>query len=307
MTLSLRLREWVVPVVLMVASTIGVSSVREKLVTTVTKVRETSAVYPLPPAEQLPLFSLGYRSAMADLIWSSVMVNQGLAIKQKHRFFHASHYFDAIFALEPTYRQPYLLVEAILTFGAFKATAQDAFDARRLLEQGMHERPFDAQLFIQAGAFMAYLAPSLLPESEQMAWRRQGALLIARAGEMGAADNNLQWQALGSSTLLTRVGERQAAIDFLRRVYGTTDDAELRTSIYRQLRNLEGEDAAERAFSSVRKFEERWREEFPFISRTKMLLLGPNRNWAACAGSGHSSQPECADDWKQWSDLVRQP
>jgi hypothetical protein len=300
-----RLREVLIPVALMAASALAIQSVRGGLVETVTKVRETSSIYPLPPPEQLPVFSFGYRSALADVIWASVLVNQGLYLKQRRHFDYLARYFESVFTLEPTYRQPYLLVETLLTFGATKARPEDVRDARRFLELGMRERPSDAQLFLQAGSFMAYLAPSLLPEEERPAWRLEGARLMARAGELGAADVNLQWHSLASASALNRAGERTAAIAFLERIHEVTEDAELREEVLRQLRGLKAEDAVERARGAGRRFEAAWREELPVVSRHTMLLLGPRVDPAACAGPGRSSATGCLRDWKRWTAAVR--
>jgi tetratricopeptide (TPR) repeat protein len=303
--LAQRVRGLLVPVALMVASALVIHRVRPGLVTTVTKVRETSSIYPLPPPDQLPVFSLGYRSALADAIWASVMVNQGLYIKQRRRFDFAARYFESIFTLDPTYRHPYLLVETILTFGATQTRVEDVREARRFLELGMRERPHDAQLFLQAGSFMAYLAPSHLPEEERMAWRQEGARLMARAGELGAADSNLQWHALASTRMLTRTGERAAAISFLERIFEVTEDPELRASVLRQLRGLRAEETAERAELSMQRFEAAWREDLPFVSRTMLLLLGPRVDPASCAGPGRSGAEDCVRDWKRWSAAQR--
>ncbi|MCS6898349.1 MAG: hypothetical protein RMJ98_01010 [Myxococcales bacterium] len=300
-----RVCNLIVPLTLMTASALVIHRVRPGLVETVTKVRETSSIYPLPPPEQLSVFSLGYRSALADAIWASVMVNQGLYLKQRRRFEYAARYFDSIFTLDPTYRHPYLLVETILTFGATPTRVEDVREARRFLELGMRERPYDAQIFLQAGSFMAYLAPSHLPEEERMAWRLEGARLMARAGELGAADPSLQWQALASTRMLTRAGERAAAISFLERIYEVTEDAELRSQILKQLRGLRAEEAAERAERFVQRFEQAWREDLPFVSRPMLLLLGPRVDPASCAGPGRSGAEECIRDWKRWSAAQR--
>ncbi|MCU0659379.1 MAG: hypothetical protein MUF64_30195 [Polyangiaceae bacterium] len=305
MTTARLLRETLLPVALMIASAAVIQHVRPGLFHAVTRTRETSSVYPLPPPEQLPVLSLGYRSALADGIWASVLVNQGLHIKQRRRFEFASRYFESIFSLEPTYRQPYLLVETILTFGATKTQPQDVLDARRFLEQGLRERPNDAQLHLQAGSFLAYLAPSFLPEDQRPAWRLEGARLMARAGELGASDVNLQWHALASVRTLNRSGERAAAIAFLERIHEMTEDPELRAEVLRQLQSLQAEDAAERAKNSAQRFEEAWRSEFPFVSRAMVLLLGPGVDPAACAGPGKQGRPGCVRAWKQWAELPR--
>lgn len=297
-----RIREWVVPVSLMVASAAAIGQVRPGLFDTVTKIRENSDTYALPPPEQMPVVSLGYRAAVADMIWASLLVTQGLRIGQKRRFEFADRYFDSIFALEPTYRNPYLMVDTILTFVVGKAKPKDAYNTRRLLEQGMRERPNDAQLFLQAGSFMAYLAPSIIPDEEHAEWRLTGAKLMMRAGELGAADVNLQWHSLASVATLSRAGEKQAAIDFLERIFEVTEDAELRQEIIKQLWALKAEASVDKVRESDQRFDAVWRGQLPFVSRSMLLLLGPPTRVFSCAGPGRFSKAGCLRDWPSWAE-----
>lgn len=296
-----QVREVGLPLLLMAASAAVIGLVRPALYDRVARSKESSDAYALPPPEQLPVLSLGYRAALADLIWAHVMVTQGERIKQHRRFDFAARYFESIFALEPTYRSPYLLVDTILTFGATKATTQDAHDARRLLEQGLRERPNDAQLHIQTGSFMAYLAPGLIPESEHDEWRLKGGQLMVRAGELGTADTNLQWHSLAGVGQLNRSGQRAAALAFLERLFEIAENEELRGEILRQMRGLRAEDSADRARASADRFNHAWRDDLPFVSRGMILLLGPLGRPGLCAGSGRSERPECAHDWKTWA------
>ncbi|RYE83136.1 MAG: hypothetical protein EOO75_19720, partial [Myxococcales bacterium] len=270
-----EVRAAIAPVLLMAAAAGVIARVQPGQLASVTKVKETSDVYPLPPPEQLPTLSLGYRAAAADLIWARLMVVQGERLRDRRKLEYGARYFESIFALEPTYRRPWLLLDTILTFGAKKATAQDAYDTRRLFEQGLRARPDDAQLHLVAGGFMAYLAPSMIPEAEYPAWRLAGAELLTRAVELGGGDSQTQWHALSGAGVLSRNGQRAAAVTFLERAYNLTDDAELRGEILKQLQAYQGEEAIERAQSLVRRFEEAWRDDMPYLSRTKMLLLGP--------------------------------
>jgi tetratricopeptide (TPR) repeat protein len=288
-------------VVALLASMLVIGLVRPRAAASVAAVREESDSYPLPPPDQLEVVSLGYRSAAADLIWAYVMVAQGLRLSQHRRFEHGERYFQSIFALEPTYRRPYLLLDTILTFGSTKGTPEDAWAARRLFEFGLAQRPTDAQLHVQAGSFMAYLAPGLLPESEHQAWRLAGANLLLRAAELGATEATT-WSGLAGVAVLNRNGQREAAIAYLERVFEINEDPAIRNEIARQLRGLKGEETLDRAQASARRFETAWRSDLPFISRPMMLLVGPAADPAACAGAGHGAEVACARDWRSWTE-----
>lgn len=293
-----RLLLWV-PLLLAVAI---VAVIRPRLANVIAKVRETSSAYPLPPPEQLTVACLGYRAATADILWAYVLVAQGLRMSEHRRFEHGALYFESISTLDPTFREPYLYLDAILTFGAVRATHEDVDATRALFERGLAARPTDAPLHLQAGNFFAYIAPGYLQkEDEQKAWRLAGAKLLQRAAELGTGQNDLQWHALAGAAVLSRNGEREAAIGFLERSYAVTDDEELRGKILDNLRALQGERVALRARQTATQFETTWREELPFISRGKILLLGPHANPWECAGIVKANARSCARDWQSWT------
>ena len=61
---------------------LAIARVQPRQFASLARVKEVSDIYPLPPPEQLPVLSLGYRAAMADALWASVLVTQGLRLQQ---------------------------------------------------------------------------------------------------------------------------------------------------------------------------------------------------------------------------------
>src|SRR4051812_14264963 len=61
-------------------------------------------VYYLPPAEWLPAMSLGYTSALADLLWCRTLIYFGEEIGARGAVRHLFQYTDAVLALDPDYR-----------------------------------------------------------------------------------------------------------------------------------------------------------------------------------------------------------
>ncbi|MFO0661211.1 MAG: hypothetical protein U0165_15470 [Polyangiaceae bacterium] len=283
-------------------SILGIAGTQPIVAKRLARVHERSDIYPLAPPDQLPLLSLGYRAATADLIWAYVLVAQGLRMVERRKFDHGPKYFDAIYALDPTYRDPYLYADSILTFGAVPSVEEDYRRTRAILERGMAARPNDAKLFLVAGNFMAYVAVEAIPESEQSQWRLDGARAFQRAAEIGS-DEDVQWHALAGVGLLRRGGERDAAIDFLERVYRITEDEELRKQVLTQLRSMRAEEASERARDATREFEKAWRAELPYLSRSKVLLLGPMSGAIDCVGAEKFGTQGCVHDWNLWTEL----
>lgn len=294
--------------------------VREKSL----KLKEKTEAYLLPPPEQLRVMSLGYRSALADLLWANVLVTQGIRMEQRRRFDTVEEYLQAIVELDPKFREPYRLSDTLLTLQAVEVEVEDAYRARELLERAVREYPLDAELWLQLGQFVSFIAaPSYIKDpAEQDKWRREGAAYLARAAELGVRDPNIQWQAIGGAGILKRAGHTQAAITFLQRIAATTEDEELRRKAEAQAQALSDttamaasmekavQDAAadqqNRDFAAflARKptVQKVWRATYPGRKEDFVMIAGPAPDAAACAGgmsSTHADDPKCAPDWAE--------
>jgi tetratricopeptide (TPR) repeat protein len=283
-----------------------VASVRAPLFDVHRRVKEQHDVYFLPPPDELVIASLGYRHALADLLWAHVLVEQGLHTFEKRRFGNLLRLYDAIGALDPTWRAPYLYADALVTFQPGKTPLAEVEKAREILERGTRHRPFDAELWLSLGQFVAFMAPaSHLADHPAIAerWRREGADYLARAAELGAGHRDkIAWQALGGATILRKQGEREAAIRFLQRILTVTDDDELRRDVLRRLAELVGARDAEAYLERAAAFKETVVAELPFISRDAALVLGSPLRPASCAGPGHGTETACATSWRDWAE-----
>lgn len=281
-----------------------VSSVRRTLFDTHKQVKNQHDVYFLPPPDQVAVMSMGYEAALADVLWAHVLVSQGLHTFEKRRFENLTRLYDTINELAPTWRSPYLLADALITFQAATTPIEEIVKAREILERGVEHRPYDGEIWLNLGQFVSFVAPASYiedhdPEMAQR-WRREGVAYLARAAELGAGNSDISWQALGGANILLRSGERDAAIRFLKRTYAVTDDEELKANILSRLERL----LAERDLAHYRRREEAFQKSFrtalPFLSRDQALVIGPPPRPAECAGSDDA--PACATTWRQWSE-----
>jgi hypothetical protein len=272
------------------------------------RVVENSDVYVLPPPEQLVNVSMGYRSALADVLWSYVMVAQGLRLLERRRFDSISDYIDAVNALEPTFRDPYLYADTLITFQAGKVTFQDCERVRLILERGVANLPNDPQVWLTYGSFLAYMAPTsdYFPDEHKASWREAGAQALARAAELGSEE--VTAQALSGATILKKGGQRDAAIRFLRRVLAVTDDPETRQRAGQQLVQLVGERERDAYADRLEALERVAESDLPFLRRATRSLLGPPKSSWSCAGLGTAltitASPWCSGDWKSWAAAV---
>jgi tetratricopeptide (TPR) repeat protein len=265
-------------------------------------IKHRTDVYALPNPEQVVALSLGYRAALANLLFAHVLVYYGIHFEEKRRFEFVGNYLDTIVALDPRYRDAYLFADTLMTLQPKRARAEDYLHARDLMVRGMNEFPDDGELWLNAGQFMAYLAPGYFrDEASQREWRLEGARRMARACELVGDDRNLPHQCIGAAGILSRDGQREAMIQFLERVLAVSDDPEI---IARAENALDGY-RVDRSRVATRRhnqtFEELRRQRFPHLDKDALLVLVPPFDPAGCAGVPPPGELGCATSWRAWA------
>lgn len=252
---------------------------------------------------------MGYREALADLLWAHVLVTQGLRFGEKRPFDHLDLYLDAIATLAPKFREPYKYADSLLSFQTNDPNkTENVRKARAFVERGLREFPMDAELWMNFGEFLAYVAPSALTdEKETEQWRKDGAMALIRAGELGARNDLLLWHAVSAVGLLAdKEAERAALIRFLERIYASTEDVELREHVKRKLIALAVDQSRSDMIRQQQAFDERWRP-LGFVTRTQLRVIGPTPPAWACAGqqTGDQARAQCGRDWSSWARTLR--
>jgi hypothetical protein len=256
--------------------------------------------YALAPPEQVVLGSLGYRAALADLIFSHVVVSAGVHLREKRLFEFAPEYIETINALDPKFRDGYRFADAIITLQTAKVPPEMYRRARVILERGTRELPYDQELWLSAGQFLAYLAPAALDgEAEREAWRQQGARYLARACELIGSNESIPYQCYSAAALFSRAGNLAASRNFLERMRLMVDAPQLQAMIDAKLQSLAGDEVQQAARERAGRFERLWRSDLPFISRAATSAVGPRFDPFACAGATASqSDPVCATSFR---------
>lgn len=263
------------------------------------RVKERTDVYALPKPEQAVVASLGYRAALSDLLFAHVLVWHGLHFSAKRRLEFAADYLDTVVALDPTFRDPYYFGDTLIAVQPTKPRREDYVRARNLLERGMDARPYDTELWLSAGQFMAYVAaPWLDDPKEQAEWRLAGARRLAHACEIVSSNENIPFQCISAASLFSKAGEVEAAVDFCSKMLVVSDDEEIQQLARACL--MKAMDARESEHKQRRSDEIRaaWRADLAFASPGKELILGPGFDVARCAGGNASVA--CATTWAAW-------
>jgi hypothetical protein len=283
----------------MVTAALAIGRVRPWLADHYHALRHVDDVYALPTPEQTVSISLGYRSALADLIYANTLVAYGIHSQENRRFEFVGNYLDTCIALDPTMREVYYYADTLLTLQPVAPTYSDHVWARRIQERGRKEFPYDAELWLVTGQYLAYLAPGQIKDrAVRKEWRTEGARVMARACELAAGDQAITRRCVAAARTLTRAGERKALIRFLERVLALSDDEETRWRA--QFWLAKQRDAAESDALAQRqvRLDDLRQRDLPFVSPELFVLLGPPFAAGSCVGRAYDAT--CATTWKAW-------
>lgn len=286
---------------------VGIGLLRPELVPRFTRLKVTSDEYWLPSDDVTLVASLGYRSALADFIFGHVLVSHGLHFQEKRLFEHIGDYLSAINRLDPKFAEPYRLADTLLTLQPEAPPVEFYRKARAIQERGLEELPYDQQLWTTAGQYMAYIAPSRLPDpAEKEEYRRAGARALMHACNLIGSNEDLPFHCIAAANVLTADGQREAAKSFLERVLAMTDNEELRQLALRNLQRIQGgEENRARAIAREQRFREKMLQDgVMFVSRIEADALGPRSDTLQCAGLGAAENVTCASSWRRWDELL---
>ena len=286
---------------LMALSALGVQYFRSALAGPFAKLKTTHDVYTLPAPAQTVVLSLGYRAALADLIYAHVLVSYGLHFQEKRLFESVGQYLATINELDPKFATPYLFADTLLVLQPEVPPLEHYLMARDILLRGTRERPFDALLWMSAGQYLAYLAPPHLPSEEQKtAWQQEGARLLTRACELESDDENIPYQCIVAAGMLNNSGKHEANIRFLERFLAVNDDPEVRARAESYLRKALKAQGREMIELHSRRFREAWQRDLGFASQDMALVVGPGFDPVACVRAPTGAEPKaCATAWRE--------
>jgi tetratricopeptide (TPR) repeat protein len=260
---------------------------------------EAEEISALPAPEQLDVFSLGYRAALADYLFAITLVRTGHHFKLKKNYLELPNYLDAIVHLEPDFLQVYQLSDSLLTLNTVVPPPGNYRRARTLLERGLERFPSDAELWLSAAQFLLYLAPPWLPPGEDRnEWKAAGAKAMQRACELSPSDPPPG--CLSSLRTLAELGQAQAGIDALRRMLALSDDPDFRAELERRLAGLVSVTERARLEQRVLELARRHALDLPLSTRAEYQIAGPSFAANICLGS---LEPTCPTSFRAASEL----
>jgi hypothetical protein len=237
----------------------------------------------LPRNEALPALSLGYREALADLIWVRALIFAGRQIGRGDLSF-VGRYTWAITTLAPRFEHAYAWggVTAIYAVGD-RIQRSDVDAAIAAYDRGLAQFPESHKLLFQLAMVLLHEVPNVgsYSEAEIASARRRGVELVRKAAAFGA-DTLVRQYAV---TLTEREGGEEALlVQFLEQQLLDTDNDELRRLLQRKLDALTSRETREALESIQREFEARRRELAPYLDPATFAVLEPPRSpWAMLA------------------------
>ncbi len=231
-------------------------------------------IYYLPQEESLPLLSLGYREALADLIWMKAQVYIGDEFVARGDVANVFNYADAVLELDPDFVRAYQWIGTTGIYRPRDSTNEEARRAIDYLRRGHERFPDNAELTWEYGAGLMYdLAPRFTGAAAAEI-RSQAAEVMRIAALQGEGPD---WIALTNASAFERLGQTEQAIRHLEEMYPVADP-ETQEAIAARIAHLRGEARAEGFQRVFRELERSRREHFPFLSPTDFLLVGTPRD-----------------------------
>jgi hypothetical protein len=251
----------------------GMEHLRVKGMTQLEATKQYEDVYYLPPSGWLPALSLGYRDALADLVWLKSLLYFTDEILHRGESHYVFEYSKAMLTLDPYFHRVYGWVAMAGVYRAQDVGAETMLETIAFLEQGVRLFPDDGDLAWDTASTLLYeIAPHMPRGPERSEVKRRGYAYLARAARLGAGP---PWIGLTAATDLVRLGQIQRAIDQLEEMARAVDDPGVRAEIALRVRALEAESAAEGARTAGALLEERRRRDFPYLSMPLYRLVGP--------------------------------
>jgi hypothetical protein len=174
----------------------------------------------LPKGEYLKVMVLGYQQMTADLIWLKAVQHLGERHQTRAGYLSAYHAVDVLTDVDPTFVFAYQAAGTIL--GVWAGLPRESI---ALLTKGMRHHPEAWQLPFYVGYDYFY---ELHDPVMAARYFRMASLLP------GAPD----YLPKLAARMTVEVGDPQAALEFLQRLYQQTEDEQVRQGLGRRMREV---------------------------------------------------------------------
>jgi hypothetical protein len=234
--------------------------------------RRYEDIYYLPPADWLKVFSLGYREALASLIWTQTLIYFGDEMVQRRPSKHLYRYTDAMLSLDPYFKRAYRWIASAGSYRVGTTGRPDILRSIDYLERAARLFPDDGEIAWDLASFYLYeLRPHASSDKERDEANRKGLEHLQVAVLRGAGP---AWLALNAASQLEKMGQREQQIAFLKEAYGQVSSDEVRQQIADQLGLLQSQSFAEAFTREQTQAEADRKRDYPFLDMDLFLQVG---------------------------------
>jgi tetratricopeptide (TPR) repeat protein len=245
---------------------------RQRAQVSYAKAQTYEDIYYLPPPNELILFSLGHRAALADLIWLKALVYFGDELYHGGDVSNLFRYTDAMLALDERFVRVYRWVASSAIYRTGDVTVEDVRKAIRYLERASRLFPDDANVAWDLGATYAYeLAPMLPVGPQRDEARRKSLDYLEMAALRGAGP---AWLGLNTASQLSSLGRKEQAVRHMQDLYATATDPSVKEELERRLAALQTEAYVEAMRAAYDELEANHERDFPYLSTGLYMLVG---------------------------------
>ena len=223
-----------------------------------------------PSAATAPFIAIGYREALADLLWVRLTSYFG---SDRSTSDGVATLVEAIAALDPQFHRPIEWGARATTIAHYGVDQNSYLRAIAILDAGAQRFPDDWRLPYLEGQIYTQDLLTTDP-AQRRAWDDKGTLLVEKAiRKPGAPAEAAEWVAV----MRTRMGQHQHAVDGLREMLLVSGDQEARERLIAKLAELDHADAAQlrdEYDASRARFTDAWQRDRPGIPPTMYVLVG---------------------------------
>ena len=227
----------------------------------------------LPPPQHLERMSLGYREALADLIWIRAVIFAGERSGATN-YGWIMEYLEAIYTLAPQFRKPYAWGGVAFIYSGENIDRNMVDRAIELYRRGVAHFPEDHELLFALGMLLTRDVQSV-PGYDQVEREQamdEGAALIRKAAAFGAPPLVRQLAA----TLISEGGADQLAVQFLESQLLQAEDEDHRRLLRRKLEAIVGESGFESIERLRQEFEAERMANYPYVPPDLYALIRAN-------------------------------
>jgi tetratricopeptide (TPR) repeat protein len=227
----------------------------------------------LPPVAVLSRASLGHTELMSDLIAARTNVYFGEQISTRGAQKWLLYYVNAATDLDPYFESLYLRGAVMLIYNGNAMSLETFKNAEKILEKGTRYFPNNWNIWFQLGFNRAFEMTQLVPPRSESfhQFQREGVEALRRATLFDGVPVHIVNLV---SSMLTKGGQRDLAIEHLKRTYAAASDPEVRAQIGNRLKSLIGEQYRDVFAGDAERLQSAVDDRYPYAPESFSIILG---------------------------------